>query len=274
VCKVSCKIDEEGKMSRKMKNPPVFYTVAQVKFNPVLDMQDFMSRLQKKWRPAFPDFSQDAVSEIQVHLAGPGQAPEVKTLTNPRWNFKNIEKTSGYALGTNFLTFQTTSYEDSDHFIANLVSALATLDSIVKLAYIESLSIRMLDAIVPNDGEDLSKYLKTNLLSLAGKLNGECLQAISQLVMDTGDSTQLTSKLVLLRGRIGLPQELAPLPLMLNARALAINGPHVILDNDCTQNKRMPIDLDDVTKRFRSVKAQISKAFFETVSDEAKAIWG
>jgi uncharacterized protein (TIGR04255 family) len=260
-------------MSAKMANPPVFYTIAQVKFNPVLDMQDFISSLQKKWRSAYPDFSQDAVNEIQFHLPGPGKATEVKTSSSPRWNFKNIEKTSCYTVGTNFLTFQTTSYQDSDHFIAALVKGFSDLHSIVKLAYTESLGMRMLDAIVARGEDDVAMYLQPNILNLAGKLDGECRQAISQLQMDTGDGQLLIAKLIMLKGQVGIPQELVPLPLTLSGRVLAINGTHVVLDNDCIQNKRVPIDLDDITKRFRVAKAHLSKAFLETVSEYAITVW-
>lgn len=260
-------------MSSKMANPPVFYTIAQVKFNPVLDMQDFIGSIQKQWRSAYPDFSQDTVNEIQVHLSAPGRAPEVKTISSPRWSFKNIDKTSCYSVGTNFLTFQTTAYQDSAHFIAALVKGLSDVHAIVKLAYIESLGMRMLDAIVGKNVEDLASYLKPNILGLAGQLDGECKQAISQLVMDTGDGQLLTAKLILLKGRVGLPQELVPLPLKLSDRVLAIDGFHVILDNDCSQTKRVPIDVSDVTKRFRVVKAQLSKAFLETVSEHALRVW-
>ncbi len=261
-------------MSKKMANPPVFYTIAQVTFNPVLDMQDFIGALQKRWRREYPDFSQDVVSEIQIHLPTAGGIPEVKTTSKPRWNFKNAENTSCYAVGTNSFTLQTTSYQDSNHFISTMLNGLSDLHKIVELAYTESIGMRMLDAIVTQKGEELTAYLKSDVLGMARKLEGTCKQAISQLQMDTGDGQLLTSRLILLDGQLGIPQELAPLPLTLSAQARAINGPHVVLDNDCRHVKRMTsIDFEDITRRFESAKERLSKAFLETVSEHAIVVW-
>ena len=260
-------------MSLKMANPPVFYTIAQVKFNPVLDMGEFVGKVQKQWRATYPDFSQDTINEIQIHMPGPGKAPEVKTNSITRWLFKNIAKTSSFAVGPNFLSFQTTAYEDSDHFIATLTDGLSVLHSVVGLAYIESLSIRMLDAVVAKDGEELADYLRSDLLSLAKQLDGDCKQAISQLVMEADEGQKLTARMIFLKGRIGLPQELVPLPLPLGKNVQGIDGPHVILDNDCSQTKRIALDLGEINNSFRVLNAQLSKAFLGVVSDHALSVW-
>jgi len=255
-----------------MQNPPIFYTVGQIKFNPVLDMQEFVSRIQRDWRSTCPDFSQDTVNEIQIHLPGPDKAPEVKTISSPRWNFKDAKRSSGFLLGTDSLAFHTTAYKDRDHFISALLSGLDVVNSHVGLAYIESVGVRTLDAVVPQAGEHLSDYLQPGILGIYGRIEGQLKQSLLQLALDT-KSGQVISRVVLLNGTIGIPAELAPISLNLEDRVSAINGLHVVLDNDCVMKERASVDLSDLDKRLREVKSQVSTAFHETVSPHAIKTW-
>ena len=44
-------------MGKKLTNAPVYYTVAQVQFNPVLDLDGYIPAIQSKMREAhFPGF--------------------------------------------------------------------------------------------------------------------------------------------------------------------------------------------------------------------------
>jgi len=259
-------------MSKKMKNAPIFYTVGQVKFNPVLDMQDFISQLQKEWRSTNPDFTQDSVTDVQIHMPGPDKAAEVKTISSPRWHFKDTEGTSGYVLKTDSLSFHTTAYQDRDHFVASVLTGLDVVNKHVELAYIEGVGVRTLDAVVPMATDRLDDYLRPGLLGLYEQLGGQLKRSILQLDLDTTDG-QLVSKVVLLKGRIGMPAELMPLQLTLGERVSAIDGTHVVLDNDCIQKMRFPVSLDEVDKRVRALKSQVSNAFRKAISDHAIKQW-
>ena len=44
-------------MGQKMSNAPIFYTLAQIRFSPVLGMAKFVSEIQDRLRVEFPIFA-------------------------------------------------------------------------------------------------------------------------------------------------------------------------------------------------------------------------
>ena len=235
-------------------------------------METYISKIQKDLRSGFPDFSQDSITEVQVHLPGPGKPAEVVSSTSPRWHFKDLQATSGYAVTPNSVMFQTTAYEDSDHFVKALIYGLEIVHAHVDLSYLETVAIRVLDAVIPAKGEDLSVYLEPGALGLRNVLGDTLVQSITQAIFETSVG-RMTTRSIIIKGKIGMPADLAPASLRLNERVAAVDQLHVVLDNDCQKNERSLVDFEDVERRIRAVKAQAKQAFEKSVTPTAIKIW-
>jgi uncharacterized protein (TIGR04255 family) len=259
-------------MSDKLANAPIFYTTAQVRFNPVLDMAEFVERLQKKWRLAYPDFSLQPLNQLQFHLPAPGQQPDFKVNSTPRWHFKNTEQVSGIILTTDSIIYHTTAYSTSEEFFSPLLEALSVVHETVSLSYIESVAMRTLDAIIPDEGHPLSFYLNENLLGLSAQLEGTLKHSLYELVLIRPED-QLTTRIAFLSGKVGIPADLVPIALVLPARLLNLNRPHAILDNDCIQKRRFQIDIAKAGEALKAVKKRVTDAFNTSVTKQGMDYW-
>ena len=68
-------------MSQALKNPPVYFTLAQVKFNPLLSLEEHIGSIQEKFRVAnFPDYQEQQNVTIQVTIGTDGQQMPVQAV--------------------------------------------------------------------------------------------------------------------------------------------------------------------------------------------------
>ena len=105
-------------MGQKMSKPPIFYTIGQIQFNPILEMAKYVPAIQEFLRTEFPDFQVQKRANLQIRLSDDAPPPQpVQTVTQERWLFTDLKKTSGYVLHPETLSFQTTAYETSEHFL-------------------------------------------------------------------------------------------------------------------------------------------------------------
>ncbi len=259
-------------MSGKLRKPPVFYTTAQIRFNLIPEMAELINKFQRAWRLAYPDFSNDTISQFQLQLPGPGQAPKLNNISSFRWHFKNTARTAGYVLTNETITYHTTDYNTSEHFFSALLSGLRTLHDIVTLSYVETVAMRTLDAIIPDDNHDLSFFVSERLLGLYGQISGEIKQSMLELIMNRSNE-QITSRAVILKGRVGISADLAPLSLVLKEEIRQLNGIHLVLDNDCAYNERFSYDIALIGERLVKVKQTIKEAFERAVTPAAFEHW-
>ena len=259
-------------MKRVLAKPPLFYVVAQVRFNPVLSIAASIEKLQDKWRTTFPDFSHEMTREIQVDFANQSFPPEVKATETPRWDFTNAKKTSGLSLTPKSLTFQTTRYETSDQFVTEFMSGLRDLNEYLSLAYVDGVGFRILDAVIPEQNQPLAYYLNPRLLGLYGELDGEFVQSIFQLSQKRVFGS-LVTRTIILNSKIGLPADLIPIKLNFRSEVADLEGVHAVLDNDISQNDRFTFDLGEIETRLRILKEGLNDAFYNSVTSEALESW-
>ena len=259
-------------MKQKMSKPPIFYTLGRIKFNAILNMEDFIKNIQSDLRLDYPDFATDIIAEVQIQLLGPGKPPTANTVSSTRWNFRNEMTTAAFSVTSTSILFHTTEYEDSESLIEQMLRGLKIVHAHANLAYIESIAIRMLDAVIPSSPkQDLSLYLSPGPLGLHAIMKGKLTQSISQATFDTAAGLAI-SRTILLSGRLGFPSDLQPMSLKINDRFTA-SGLHAILDNQCEKTERIPLNLGDVEERIRSVKKQAGEGFWNSITDKAKEIW-
>ncbi len=259
----------------KLKLAPVYYTVAQIQFNPIEEMGNYLNIIQPAFRRlGFPDFKPQAFQRVVLafNTAEGGSAVPPSIASQSRYSFGNIDGTESFVLETNSLAFQTTNYDVFTIFSEKFLEGLKILHLAIELSFVERIGIRYLDAVQPAQDETFAKYLVNEVLGLSGKLSGHATHSESVTVMSDEDE-QVVSRIIITSGKIGFPMDIAATAPRINSRFTEAEGRHAILDTDSSFAKRFAFSLNEVTTRLNSLKIKISESFKATVTDDALKIW-
>jgi uncharacterized protein (TIGR04255 family) len=262
-------------MGKKLSKAPVYYTIAQVHFNPVLDLDNYVAAIQAKMREAhFPDFKQDVVQRLVLPFASGliGQSPAPSVTPQSRYQFGDISGSSMFLLETNALSFQTTAYDTFDTFSATFLKGLGVLHEGLRLDFVERIGLRYLDAVQPPEGESLRDYVVPEVLGLALRGVGQLQHAVSETYVAAA-AGQLISRVLIREGTIGLPMELSGLAPAIAPRFTQHSGLHAILDTDASASQREVFDLGKVAFTLTALHDEIGKSFSATVTPHALAAW-
>lgn len=260
----------------KLKRAPVYFTVAQIQFNPIEEMGNYLNIIQPAFRRlGFPDFKPQAVQRFvfPFSAAEGGNAVPPSIASQSRYSFGNIDGTESFVLETNSLAFQTTSYDIFETFSEKFLEGLKIIHSAIELSFVERIGIRYLDAVQPNKkNETLADYLTSEVLGISEKLSGLPAQSESVTVMND-DGGQLLSRVIITSGKIGFPMDIAATAPKINSRFTDGEGRHAILDTDSSYAQRFAFGMEEVTKRLEALKLKITQSFDATVTAHAKKIW-
>lgn len=263
-------------MGKKLTNAPVYYTVAQIQFNHVLDLDSYVPVIQSKLREAhFPDFKKEVFQRLDFPVLGTQQGQMVPpTLTaQSRYLFGDIAGRTAFLLETNALTLQTTAYDTFETFSKMLLTGLGIVHSALRLDFVERIGLRYLDAVHPfKDGETLRDFLVAEVLGLALHGQGQLQQSISETTTAT-PAGQLISRVIIRNGQIGLPMELSGVALTIDPRFTQREGLHAIVDTDASIAHRDAFELSKVESCLTALHDEIVTSFNETVTDHAQASW-
>ncbi|MDC8758224.1 TIGR04255 family protein [Janthinobacterium fluminis] len=263
-------------MGKKMRIAPVYYTVAQVQFNPILDLDSYLPSIQSNMREKrFPDFKHEVHQRFVFPLGTGGtEQSQVPSLSRQsRFYFGDMAERTSFLLETNAITLQTTAYETFESFLQTLLDGLKILNQVLQLDFVERIGLRYLDAVHPvNSSDKLEDYLTPQVLGLANKLPGELAQSVSETVTLTA-AGQLVSRVTIRSGGIGLPDDLATRPPTIDPRFTTWTGLHASVDTDAAFVKREEFDLAAIKSRLTALHDIIEQSFKATVTDHALAAW-
>ena len=263
-------------MSGKLKNAPVYFTLAQVRFNPILALESYAPKIQEGLRKnKYPDATKNVLTTLNFPLAGSSSEsnPPVSVGQTPRFLFSDMERTSVFILDINAITFQSTRYDSFEKFSENFFLGLEIVHREVVLDFIERIGIRYLDAVFPQEGEKLQEYLAESAMGLADKLEGELAYAFSETLVRKGGINVL-ARAIIQKGQVGFPPDLLPNVLNLDERFLKLEGLHATLDIDGSIEQRELFNCEMVQNRLDAIHGEIKKAFCATVTKNAMRIWG
>jgi uncharacterized protein (TIGR04255 family) len=270
-------------MGKKMKNAPVYFTVTQVRFNPVLNIEGYLTTIQDSMRIArFPDFKRVDLKQLIVPFGSAGdggQPPAPVFVPQSHCIFGNMEGTTEFVLQTNALALQTTAYETFETFLNVFSKGLIIVNDALKLDFTERIGLRYLDAVLPGESESLSDYLTVEVLGLSKKLDREILHTFHETV-STNLNGQLISRVIIQKGRVGLPPEVSVLPPEVSVLAPRVNprftqqeGLHAIVDTDAFIELREPFDAQKIESKLNTFHDEINTSFEATVTPYALGVW-
>ena len=263
-------------MGKKLTNAPVYYTVAQVQFNPVLDLDGYVPAIQSRMREAhFPDYKKEVFQQLVLPFGSTGQGQMVAPTVTPqsRYLFGDIAGRSIFLLETNVLSFQTTNYDTFETFSETFLKGLGILHDALRLDFVERIGLRYLDAVQPSkDGETLREFLVPEVLGLALRGEGQLQHSVSETIVLTA-AGQLVSRVLIRNGQVGLPVELGGLAPVIDPRFTQRESLHAIVDTDASVGHREVFEPSKVGARLTALHDEIVKSFKATVTAHARASW-
>ena len=145
-------------MGTKMRAAPVYFTIAQVRFNPILSLNTYAPQIQERLRKeGFPDAQKGFLATINLNVnvapSSEGSSPQIPMAQSALYLFGNMERTSGFILDQGALSFQTTEYDVFETLLTDFLKGLQAVNDAVSLSYIDRIGLRYLDAVFPKSGE-------------------------------------------------------------------------------------------------------------------------
>jgi uncharacterized protein (TIGR04255 family) len=259
-------------MGKKMKNAPVYYSLAQVRFNTLAALETYIPAIQENLRKAgYPDFQ-----TVQLtHLVGIGAA-QPRAVVSTRHLFLDSRRTSGFILDQSWMTYQTTSYDTFDPFLAAFIAGLEIIHREAVLSYSERVGIRYLDAVVPSAGETVSQYLQPYVLGLSNRLDGRKLVHCVSETRTVSGKTTLVGRAIIHsqeKGGAAFPEDMGPVDLRLGDKFSNISGEYAIIDTDSWIDDRQDFDVGNLGKIVDSLHTEMGRSFELMVTDHARRVW-
>lgn len=261
-------------MGQQLKNAPLYFTVAQVRYNPVLSLPSYISQIQEYFRKHnFPDFKRAVTMALNLPLLQSPEAQQPTTQQIERYTFSNLENTKNFNLEQNALSFQTTKYVTFEQFASDLKDGLEIVNKVVGLSFVERIGIRYLDAVMPREGENLDHYLIPEVVGLCQKLSGKTQYSFSETLTQCDDDSVL-SRTVIQDGRLGFPPDIMPaMTLNVEERFRQFSGMHAVIDADAFCSERISFDLMEVMKKLDALHKRTSASFQATITEHARTVW-
>lgn len=258
-------------MGTPLKNPPVYLTLAQVRFNPVLKLADFLPGIQESFRRTnFPDFETQHGISIQVTIQDGKPVPQ--PVPQETYLFGNVEKTHMFILDSQSLTIQSTNYGQFESFSRCFLDGLNIVHKAVQLAYTERVGLRYLDRVMPQQDESLDKYLVDQVQGLTTKLGGKPVYSFTEALNEVGNA-KLISRVVIQDGPLTFPPDLQPRNLIVEEKFTAYSGLCAILDNDGFIDVRESFSDVKIYDNLDNIHKVIGAAFKATTTPYAFTVW-
>lgn len=260
-------------MGTRLHRAPVCFTVAQIRFNPVLAMEPFLPALQDAFRAqGFPDYEETRMQSVEIQHGE--QKIDVRESAVIRHVFRNKAQTASLLLDAGALTYELTDYPEFDTVLATFVLALRTLHTQRAIEYSDRLGMRMLDAVQAEGNDAIEDYLSTAARGLQA-LDGVDLpqeQAIGEGIFRDGPHCLVVRTLRRPTG-LAMPADLMPMRLKLAARFVEHVGDTLMLDCDAYRAERRDYNEATLIEELRTLKRRLSASFKAIVTPRALAAW-
>jgi len=255
-------------MSTPATQAPVFYALAQIKFNWIEQMANYVGPLQDALRrQGYPDYREDHQLHMQVT---PGPQWDVQRQEVKRWVFTDQAQQEGFILLKDTLIFQTARYSRFTTFKQAVLKGLEALHREVELAYVDRIGLRYLDAVLPSPAYPLEALLNPGLIGLYREVAGAPQHTVTETVSHVVGGTLVIRTLLSAQG-VALPPDLQPMSLQLDARIAASQGGEAaVLDSDYFVTQRQSFDAQAVERQLDASHDVIIEAFRMATTDQAR----
>lgn len=261
-----------------MSNAPVYYALAQARFNPILAMAKYVDQIQDRLRQkGYPLIEQQKVMHLRVPVGGQNQKESPQIEQADSWLITRNDRESGFVIGTSGITFHSTHYHTHQEFIANLWEGLQIVQEILDFDHVTRLGLRYLNAVLPQEEETVESYLINGVHGIS--FNAKSKYFLSESVFDTDVSPDLSQGTLVARvfranAPLGFPADMMPAGLnILEKFQVKDPIPHAVIDIDHYVQGSIPINNEKIGEYLILLHATLKNIFLTIATNHAKSAW-
>ncbi len=176
----------------QMKNAPIRYVIAVVRFPEVTDFDTFVTEMSRGLADAYPSGKPADIPQVNVHVDDNGVQIQSEVLRV--WQFRSEDFGWAVAVNKNMVALHTTSYVGHEDFLERLLDAtsVALKTESGQVRMVEGAALRYLDLVVPDESDRLEDYLHERFMPAGVEVGGfELREGITQLQMAAGEGRTL-----------------------------------------------------------------------------------
>jgi uncharacterized protein (TIGR04255 family) len=260
----------------KWPNAPLALVLAQIRFDPEIDTdyKKVSERLKASLGDRFPAIK--AVRQMMLMLGStPRPTPEVKTNEGEIGReLRTDDDRSALRVQEGVMTFTTSLYKDSEHFLGEWRSMLEALCAGGGIK-VQRLGLRYVDFIIPKQGKAPEDYFRDGFGHLTDVF-GEPAQAAFMSHeyprgQDGGVRVQYGRGIAAPSLPPDLDDSVQPSPALL--QQYIPNEPSAVLDIDRWRFDSRRLNAAEIAKEFADLRNDVCSAFNNIITPEAKAEW-
>lgn len=142
-------------MTEKLKKPPVTYALMQVRISQVLDIKEYITKIQGSIRREFPLYNE--LNFHSLELKSGDKQPEFQNYM--QWHFGNKESTTGIILSRDAIVIHTSKYNSFESLCKTFKEILDVLKSTLDISLFTRVGIRYINFL----HENITKYVDPHL---------------------------------------------------------------------------------------------------------------
>lgn len=264
----------------RMSNAPLAYVLAQVRFEPFLEIEKQIPALQTSLRARYPRFLQTEQVVFQILPQPEEKPPRVQPARLSQWEFSSGSNHAGVIVQQDSLVFHVTTYEDHEQFGQAWRWVMNQVGSQIPDLFVNRIGLRYVTFILPNSGEIPADYVVDRLRcdpdpGIPYHSHRGLTAAEYRLAEGQGDLAVRYSRGT---GPPTLPPDLTDLSLhpsgiMQRASVVDAQQPTAVLDIDRFMTLGEAYEADALADQFRPMHEDISSAFKALTTDHARTVW-
>lgn len=265
----------------RLPNAPLAYVLAQVRFEPFLEIEKHIPALQSSLREQYPRYRPIEQVVFQVIPQLEGKPPLVQPVPLIRWEFGSVSNHAGVVVQKDSLVLRATEYETYATFGQRWREVIRWVGEQIPNLFTSRIGLRYVDFILPNIGETPEHYMADRL-----RCDPEPGLPYQKHRGLTAAEYHLARGLLAVRysrgtGQPILPPDLTPEPpaslglepSAIMQRTVSTDQPTAVLDIDRYMPLEMAYNADVVGDLFASLHQDIQVAFNSLTTDYARAVW-
>lgn len=250
---------------KKLNNQPLQVVLAEFRFSPVMQIADYIPKIQEALRKSYPIPEKSSEQVIQVQQQG------IEVTNIARWAFISANKKSAIDINQERLVFITTEYPRFDGFSDCCKFAIDVLASVVEPSLIQRIGLRYSDLVKLEADEKVSDLINAHFGFPVCVANlGEAQQHRSETALQTAEGILVIRALYGNHPLICAP-DLNDLPIVMNHDVAP--SERVVLDFDHyweAKNDSVSFEVDDVLERLRKLHDTSREAFWNITTEYAR----
>ncbi len=135
---------------KKLENQPLRFVLAEFRFSPVMQIAEYIPKLQEALRKQYPIPDKRSEQTVQVQPGG------IAVSATDRWAFISANKKSAIDINQERLVYITADYPRFEGFSDTCKQAIETLANIVEPSLILRIGLRYSDLVNVDDGEKIT----------------------------------------------------------------------------------------------------------------------